>query len=68
MREVVHRDGSTSVGLLRNANQAAYLPQAIVIGRGRGGLSGLILGSTSHTLVVISWCPVVIVRAGASAQ
>jgi nucleotide-binding universal stress UspA family protein len=63
VREVVHRDGSPAMGLLRYANQAARLPQAIVVGnRGRGGLSGLILGSTSHTLIVHSRCPVVIVR------
>lgn len=69
VREVVSRDGSPAMGLLRYANQAAPLPQAIVVGsRGRGGLSGMILGSTSHTLIVHSRCPVVIVRRETTTQ
>lgn len=38
-------------------------PQMIVVGsRGRGPLTGLILGSTSHTLIARATCPVVVVR------
>jgi nucleotide-binding universal stress UspA family protein len=38
-------------------------PQMIVVGsRGRGGLTGLFLGSTSHALISHASCPVVVVR------
>ncbi len=38
-------------------------PQLIVVGsRGRGALTGLFLGSTSHALIAHAGCPVVVVR------
>lgn len=41
----------------------AQQPQMIVVGsRGRGGLTGLFLGSTSHALISHAKCPVVVVR------
>jgi len=41
----------------------AQRPQMIVVGsRGRGGLTGLLLGSTSHALISHAKCPVVVVR------
>jgi nucleotide-binding universal stress UspA family protein len=41
----------------------AQRPQMIVVGsRGRGGLTGLFLGSTSHALISHASCPVVVVR------
>ena len=42
---------------------SAQQPQMIVVGsRGRGGLTGLFLGSTSHALISHASCPVVVVR------
>jgi nucleotide-binding universal stress UspA family protein len=41
----------------------AQQPQMIVVGsRGRGALTGLLLGSTSHALISHAKCPVVVVR------
>ena len=41
--------------------------QLVVIGsRGRGGFAGLLMGSTSNTLLRESACPVMVVRPGAS--
>ena len=38
-------------------------PQLIVVGsRGRGGLTGLVLGSTSHAVIAHAACPVIVVR------
>jgi len=42
---------------------AGQQPQLIVVGsRGRGGLTGLLLGSTSHAVIARAACPVVVVR------
>src|SRR6478752_6966392 len=63
--KVVH-PGSPAEALLGHGDQSPTQPQLIVVGsRGRGGLSGLILGSTSHTVIIHSRCPVVVVREGA---
>lgn len=44
----------------------AQQPQLIVVGsRGRGGLTGLLLGSTSHAVIAHATCPVVVVRPSA---
>jgi nucleotide-binding universal stress UspA family protein len=51
--------------LLGHAQHAppAERPQLIVVGsRGRGVLSGLFLGSTSHSVIAHAACPVVVVR------
>jgi nucleotide-binding universal stress UspA family protein len=62
--KVVH-GGSPAEALLGRGSQPPREPQLIVVGsRGRGGLSGLILGSTSHTVIIHSHCPVVVVRQG----
>ncbi len=38
-------------------------PQLIVVGsRGRGGLTGFVLGSTSHAVIAHAACPVIVVR------
>jgi nucleotide-binding universal stress UspA family protein len=66
IRKVVHR-GPAAQGLLGYGQQSGHQPQLIVVGsRGRGGLSGLILGSTSHTVIIHAQCPVVVVRPGAA--
>jgi len=50
------------VGFAEHA-PAAQRPQMVVVGsRGRGGLTGLFLGSTSHALISHASCPVVVVR------
>jgi nucleotide-binding universal stress UspA family protein len=42
-------------------------PQLIVVGsRGRGGLTGFVLGSTSHAVIAHAACPVIVVRPPAS--
>jgi nucleotide-binding universal stress UspA family protein len=64
VRKVIHR-GSPAEGLLRHKDRSTDEPQLMVVGsRGRGGLSGLILGSTSHTVIIHSGCPVIVVRPG----
>lgn len=58
----VHRfvgPGSPATVLLEHADSA----QLVVVGsRGRGGFSGLLLGSTSQALIHHASCPVVVVR------
>jgi len=43
--------------------QAADTAQLVVVGsRGRGGFTGMLLGSTSHALIHHCPCPLVVVR------
>jgi len=64
IRKVIHR-GSPTEGLLRHKDQSTDDPRLVVVGsRGRGGLSGLFLGSTSHAVIIHSRCPVIVVRPG----
>lgn len=57
--EEVHTGGEPAAVLIR-ASHAAGL---IVIGsRGRGGFSGLLLGSVSHEVIHLANCPVLVVR------
>lgn len=60
--EQVVRLGRPAEALLRH-DAAEPEPQLIVVGsRGRGGLAGLLLGSTSHALIGHSRWPVLVVR------
>ncbi|WP_395728813.1 universal stress protein [Nakamurella sp.] len=60
--EPVVRRGRAAEALLR-ADAAGPDPQMIVVGsRGRGGFAGLLLGSTSHSLIGHSRWPVLVVR------
>jgi nucleotide-binding universal stress UspA family protein len=64
VRQEVFR-GSAADCLVGYARHAALVqqPQLIVVGsRGRGALTGLLLGSTSHALIAHAGCPVVVVR------
>jgi nucleotide-binding universal stress UspA family protein len=64
IRKVIYR-GPPAAGLVQPEGRSGPEPQLIVVGsRGRGGLSGLVLGSTSQTVIIHSRCPVIIVRAG----
>ena len=66
VRQVVRR-GRAADALIRYGKllPADARPQLIVVGsRGRGGLTGLFLGSTSQTLICHSPWPVVVVRPG----
>ncbi len=52
-------EGRAVTALLDLAQQA----QLLVVGsHGRGGFTGMLLGSTSHSLIIHSRCPVVVVR------
>ncbi len=58
VRQIVVRGRPTQT-LLRYAKQA----QLVIVGsRGRGGFAGMVLGSTSHSLISHAICPVVVVR------
>jgi nucleotide-binding universal stress UspA family protein len=64
VRQVVRR-GRPADALLRHGElrPAGEQPQMVVVGsRGRGGLSGLLLGSTSQSLICHAPWPVVVVR------
>lgn len=58
IRHVVERDRPAH-GLIRQSAGA----QLVVVGsRGRGGLTGMLLGSTGHALIHHAACPVVVAR------
>lgn len=66
VRQVVLR-GRAADALIRYGEQqpAGERPQLVVVGsRGRGGLTGLFLGSTSQRMICHSPWPVVVVRPG----
>lgn len=56
-------EGRAVTALLDQTKQA----QLLVVGsHGRGGFAGMLLGSTSHSLIIHSDCPVVVVRPNAA--
>ncbi len=58
VRKVV-TEGRATAGLLEHSTDA----QLLVVGsHGRGGFTGMLLGSTSHSLIIHATCPVVVVR------
>lgn len=62
VRQVILR-GRPADALLQFGADSAAGPQLVVVGsRGRGGLSGLLLGSTSQSLICHAHWPVVVVR------
>lgn len=56
--------GSASSSLLRSCTDGTReLPALLVLGsRGRGGIAGMLLGSTSQQVIARAPCPVVVVR------
>lgn len=64
LRPLVMRGRATQV-LLRVGEKLR--PSVLVVGsRGRGGFTGLLLGSTSHEIVAYAGCPVIVVHAPAA--
>ena len=62
VRPVVYR-GPAAEALLEPDTYGAPAPQLIVLGsRGRGAVAGLMLGSTSHTVITHAPCPVIVAR------
>jgi len=64
VRQLVYR-GHPAEALVRYGRHDAgeRPPQVIMVGsRGRGGFSGLLLGSTSHAVITHALCPVIVVR------
>jgi nucleotide-binding universal stress UspA family protein len=59
----------TEVGPVMALLEAAAEPAMIVVGsRGHGGFTGLLLGSTSQSVLHHAACPVAVIRAGQTAQ
>jgi nucleotide-binding universal stress UspA family protein len=62
VRQIVVR-GHPADGLIRYAESLSAAPQMVVLGsRGRGGVTGLLMGSTGQTLITRAAWPVLIVR------
>lgn len=59
------RHGRVAPQLLASGRDLPNPPGMVVVGsRGRGGLTGMLLGSTGHALIAHSLWPVVVVRPG----
>ncbi len=59
--ERIVEEGQPASTLLRHSKGAREL---VVGSRGRGGFTGMLLGSTSHSCVQHASCPVVVIRSG----